>query len=451
MKIQSKYLYLAAVLFLAAGFFGIHARVLAMPQLYGGSGGAGCNPSPQQICFSGSEGQNVSSQTLAISNSTPNGGDTGTWSESISGGTPGWLSVSPTSGSLAAGQSNTVTLSINPNQAPGSYYATMNFTGADPRGNSITVGNNSINIEYDVSAPPACGPSCDPQNPIAQNSSMNASVACDSIDLSWTPGANDVSYNLFRSTSGSYNPNQVWQTTTSTNFSDTTVSPNTYYYYWIQAVVSPYNTLSDIVAFNPASGLSATKCQADFSISDKVVTALNGKPYTYSSSCIGAQSGRADTIMNNDTVTFSIDICNRGNSTATGIQVQDTMTNAVNPANFQVNGRTLGSPGACGSGGHVTICGNIIYISNLPAVPAGDNEIITYDATVSAPQGNTQHLLRFDNHAVFIFTTNSKYGGSNQGCTGTGDSSFAKGCAVDTGPIVFYNGSKPPTQKEIQP
>ncbi len=287
--------------------------------------------------------------------------------------------------------------------------------------------------------------------PAAYNTNTDSSVACGTILLSWGNGGNTSSYNLYKNTSNSQ-PGSVWQNVTSLTFTDSYpgVVPSSMYYYWIQAV-NPYG-VSAVVEFTPNTGISPTQCQADFSLSDKVVTQINNKNYAYNSTCIGNQSANAQTIANGDTASFSIDICNRGNLTATNIQVQDTLTNLTNPGNFKVNGSALGGAGNCGSNAPITICGDIInFNKNLPNIGPGSNDILTFDATVATPSGSSQQLQRFRNQAVFIYSTNGKTGPYNSGCVGQGDSSFSTGCNVDTGYIVFYNGSKSPIEHEVKP
>jgi len=82
--------------------------------------------SPTPLTFTTNEGENPPSQTLEICNT-----GTGTLNWSLSDGGTAWLSESPTSGSLGAGECEDVTVSVDTTgMAAGDYTATITITGS---------------------------------------------------------------------------------------------------------------------------------------------------------------------------------------------------------------------------------------------------------------------------------------------------------------------------------
>jgi hypothetical protein len=93
--------------------------------------------SPLALSFTALTGQPTASKTLTVQNS---GGQSGNWSVSVPSNAS-WLSVTPASGTTAAGESTTLTVSVNALNA-GTYQTTMVFTAgtqATPIAVSLTV------------------------------------------------------------------------------------------------------------------------------------------------------------------------------------------------------------------------------------------------------------------------------------------------------------------------
>jgi PKD repeat protein len=83
---------------------------------------------PTSLTFAAQEGTDPASQTLAVTNG---GGGTLDWTASATSGDPAWLGVAPASGSLEAGQSATLTVSVaSAGLSPGDYAGTLTVSGA---------------------------------------------------------------------------------------------------------------------------------------------------------------------------------------------------------------------------------------------------------------------------------------------------------------------------------
>ncbi len=360
-------------------------------------------------------GQSVTGTGAASYNETPSAQN---WIVTYLGGSTAYFS------SYTPSQSQSCT------SAGGSITFTLNFTDLPP-GNPTGACNG------------AGGGGCGQQlpTPTNYNSSGNppspwAAPICGQVLLLWGAGSNATSYNLYRSTNSS-SPGGVWQNTTSLNYTDTTALAGTTYYYWVQSQ-NAYGQSSQ-VQFQ-TFGVTPLRCQVDFSTSDKVVTQVNSTNLTYNSSCITSQSGAPTIIKNNDTLAFSIDLCNTGTWDANNVTLTDDLTN-TNLSNLTVTGHTGGSSFSTSTSGSVVTF-------NFGTIGQGRRGIVTFTAKVTAPVGNSQKLLRTFN-AVNISYTSTAPAPFTGGCTGT----YANGslCQRSTGYLVFYNGVKAPTIKEVNP
>ena len=76
-------------------------------------------------------------------------------------------------------------------------------------------------------------------------------VSTNQINLIWNDVANETSYTLFRNTVNDTNTIQRYGfLPDQTNYNDTNLSPNTYYYYWIKAYNGPSSSLYSTVVSN---------------------------------------------------------------------------------------------------------------------------------------------------------------------------------------------------------
>jgi len=83
---------------------------------------------PTSLTFAAQEGTDPASQTVTVTNG---GGGTLNWTAAATSGDPAWLGVAPASGSLGAGQSATLTVSVTgTGLAPGDYAGTVTLSGA---------------------------------------------------------------------------------------------------------------------------------------------------------------------------------------------------------------------------------------------------------------------------------------------------------------------------------
>jgi uncharacterized repeat protein (TIGR01451 family) len=268
---------------------------------------------------------------------------------------------------------------------------------------------------------------------------------------------------LYRSpnTSNSYQSGNPWIDTGSTSTSYDYVPPlNPGYYYWVASHNSAGAGSTSALA-GPTAQVEPTPCAANFGLSNKVVTQINSKPYPITTDgsssnntnigCIGGQTGNVpQTIRNGDTVTWSLNLCNNGSNDATNIVLTDSMINLTPvPGTYSINfskGPTQ-TPTPTLTGNCATGSCNLTF--NIAKIKKGENALLTFNSTVTNPIGATQALNRFANHASFSFSTSLPP--DNAGCIGVGTDAAHPCVLPDPGYMVFFNGSKAPTQTEINP
>jgi Viral BACON domain len=197
---------------------------------------------PAVLSFTGTDGsQNPSAQVVTISNP---GVLPFQWSSTISNGNGNWLSVSPQSGFVNKGESQSVVVAVNISTLlPGHYNAVITFTGQG----SGTVKDSPQNVYVSLTVMPQCALQVSPGNlsftdvylqpsPPAKVISLNGNQGC-TMPLSWSVSANTnsggqwltistmkgqtpayptVSVNAAGLTPGVYSGSLLFSTTTST-------------------------------------------------------------------------------------------------------------------------------------------------------------------------------------------------------------------------------------------
>ncbi len=285
---------------------------------------------------------------------------------------------------------------------------------------------------------PPTAPNGNGTNPIAYNTVSGGSgvpVACGQIKVVWGQVSNADSYNVYRGTSPATLAmlgnvaNIVGQPNNS--YLDQTPAQQVTYYYAVQSV--NVNGTSAQVLTN---AVMASQCQVDLSTADKVITSVNNQSYSYNSACIGTQSGTVNTIKVGDVLRMSINICNTGTNTANNVVATDDLSNTNlalhNPPNV--------------TGASMSQNGNVLTFT-VGSLASNTKAVIAFDVDVVA-NGSTQNLLRLRNIANVTYTSSGGNGAT--GCIGSNATS-SNPCTLDTGYVVFYNGSKAPTIKEINP
>ncbi len=329
-------------------------------------------------------------------------------------------------------QGNVTSLEYTDSGVPPVYTYYYWVESANTNGTSAAVRSNPVSSV-------SCGPGDPGGPPTAENTAINPAVACGQIRLTWTAGAGATSYNMHRSTTNVYPGGLPWQTTAGLTYTDTTPVTGTTYYYWITSVNG-----SGTSAPVGTGGVSSTSCQVDLSTSGKYVARVNGQPYPYTSSCSSAPVGGPRIIKKGDKIQFLIEVCNGGTVAANNVSVSDDLSAANSnlvvstPDNVTFVGGT--SP-------TYSRAGNVLTF-NLGTIPAGGRAAITFDADVTVPYTTTQNLLRFKNIGNVTYTSTAP--ASTTGCVGS-SATVPSPCSLDTGYIVFYNGLKAPTIKEINP
>ena len=180
------------------------------------------------------------SQVYTLANSGAAGLD---WSAT---NTAAWVSLSATSGSLAAGGNTTVTVSINANGlADGSY--TDNVTLVN-----LTYGSGTTNRTVILTVT---------EIPAAPSGLTATAVFPDQINLSWTDNSiNEDGFKIERALDNGGSPGAWTQIATVnsnvTAYSDTGLSPNTTYWYRVRA----YNSYGDSDYSNQADAVTPAPC-----------------------------------------------------------------------------------------------------------------------------------------------------------------------------------------------
>ena len=373
-------------------------------------------------------------KTANIQNNNPTGGLPMTANTNTA---PSWFTMdglSSLSGTLPANTTSPVTIALTSKStdgtwAVGTYTFSVTLTTSSGTQNASDYFDVRVNIDNN-------GPLAAPTAPVATNSG-GASGNCNVVYLNWNTGVGATGYDVYR------NGTQILTNYSGLSYTDNAVTPGTSYTYTIDSYRANGNKTSSQATFSNTP-IIPNRCVADFSTSDKVITALNGNAQPYTSTCVANGSGTTATIKNGDTLSFQLDLCNTGSVPALSVSVKDTLVqNLQNPRNYKINGVTT-TP---------TISGNTITF-NVGTINNGSTTLITFDADVPSSLGSTQALQRLENDGDITYTTAYILPGDVAGGNGNCKSSFnnsATACHISTGLVVFYNGLKTPTQKEFNP
>ena len=216
---------------------------------------------PPSLTFNGtSGGATPSGQTLTINNT---GSATLNWTFSRTGaGT--WCNLSSPSGSIAAGSSQNVTVTVSAPSNTGSF----NDCGIRISDSNATNSPQDASVTYVVipNNPGCIGGSCGgggggggggPGSPVTAVNST-----CQQITLSWQAASGASAYNVYRNTSNNSGTATAIQSNLSAlSYNDSSASVGTNYYYWVEAVggglVSPNKVGANT---NNSGGISPTSC-----------------------------------------------------------------------------------------------------------------------------------------------------------------------------------------------
>jgi uncharacterized repeat protein (TIGR01451 family) len=302
----------------------------------------------------------------------------------------------------------------------------VQYTGVDsntPNSQSCPSSGGNITFTLDfVSSVSA------PSNPIDTNNS------CGAINLAWSAGQGADSYDIFR------NGTQIASHYAGTSYTDSTVAVGTAYTYTIRSY-NQYGGNSGSVTFGP-SPITASACEVNLSTSDKLLEAVQGQTYPYNS-CVNSQGGNTSTINAGNTVTFRIDVCNTGTSTAQNVTVTDVLDSTYNHLTY-APGSSDTSPNSTSPGPG---SGEQTLVWNLGNIGSGQNKTVIVTAQ-TATTGSSAPTLPFSNTANISYTSTGSTS-SMGGCVGSYANSSAP-CSV-TYNSLFQNGAKLPSQQEIAP
>jgi hypothetical protein len=160
---------------------------------------------------------------------------------------------------------------------------------------------------------------------------------CGQADLYWDAVAGATGYNVYRNTvDDSVNGvtqvgSNVAQGTPASHYRDTTVAPGGTYFYWVTGIVSGFDSVK--TQSSPKS-VGITQCTGNLFPSDKEIVAVNGTNITPApTSCnqVSAPLPSYTTVKTGDVLSFSVNLCNSGNSTTSSISVTDSLTDLKMP------------------------------------------------------------------------------------------------------------------------
>jgi hypothetical protein len=165
-----------------------------------------------------------------------------------------------------------------------------------------------------------------------------------------------------------------------------------------------------------------------FGTADKDITSVNGTAVA-STACNTGTDPVSSTFRNGDTITFKVNLCNTGSSTASSISISDTLTNLIKPTTgwAATFGGVSVTPTESG-----TEPNRILTFSNLPGtIDPGATKSLIFTAVISAPTPLSNTIYRFQNNAR-ISTTKGNW-------------------TAATPLYLFYAGSKVPSKQEVAP
>ena len=232
--------------------------------------------SPSSLSFNASAGgANPPSQSLGISN-----GGLGTIAWSATSSAP-WLSITPASGS--APTTSTVSVATSGLSA-GSYAGSITVTAPGAQNSPQTV-----NVTLSVTTP-------DTQAPTPP-AGLSATVSGNSVSLSWVGSTDNVgvtAYNVYRSpTSGfAYSGGTLIGQTTSAAYTDTGLSPGTYYY--VVAALDAAANLSQ--ASNQSSATVAVAPPSSNLVGDQTIEARTDQNVAGSAEAFRSVASAAGTL-----------------------------------------------------------------------------------------------------------------------------------------------------------
>lgn len=316
------------------------------------------------------------------------------WSAAVS---QSWCHLSPSSGSVIPGGSANVNVSVDRPSNVGTFGCSITVyeTGNPTNGQQAAV-------SYKVDSSVVVNPS----------QVIAASVACGSVTVSWQPGRNAASYNLYRSTTNSL-PSTIYAAGLSgTSYEDTNASLNTKYFYWVASVGATGGATAASV--NNSQGISPSPCEADLTPSDKNLNAINGVSQPHNGCDYNQFQGTPQdkTLKNGDILTFGINICNiKGTADATTITLKDKLLNLSSPPggfNAMVDGQPLVFVTRTPQAGEYSYdTANFELDFNLGVVSKGLAKQITYDAQVKTQTNNAIGCVKCQSQTVISFKKDS--------------------------------------------
>ncbi len=250
-------------------------------------------------------------------------------------------------------------------------------------------------------------PPVQPTNIVASNQ------VCETVDLTWDKGAGTTpaGYRVYRRTQGTGTATDSWNrvgsdipTTGATSYSYHDGGPllvhgSNYY------AVSSYdvNNLESAKANASPSSIVPRYCGPSLTASDIDLTQVAGhitKSFT-GQACSGTSevaSLPANSLFSpNDTVTFTLNICNSGTQDMTGIVAHITAANLTNYSML-----VQPSPAGCATITNLSSTAMDFTVNTLTAPPLGviaTSCTITYRATVTLPPGVSNQYQRFQSVA----------------------------------------------------
>ncbi len=358
------------------------------------------NLSTTSLSFSATSGSlTPSSQTINLWNT---GNANLSWNATTD---QNWCHVSPSSGNLSPNSNTNLAVSVDAPSNIGTFNCTVTVT--DPNASNSP---RALLVNYQVSAE-VIG------NPTNVRATANN---CSSISLTWNAGANATKYHIFRSINGQLPIAPYKISYEGTSFTDTTVSSNNFYYYWVESLGG--DGFKVPATQNFLGGVSLTSCpdvppvvpptssgSPNLSSSDKNLRAISGKLQP-NQDCDGKFQGLPleRNFREDDVLTYEVNLCNlNGTGDALNVIVKDNLMNFNQPSDgwkAVVDGVPLifvyGQPGV---GEYSYDVATKILTFNLGRLSKQSAKQIIYEVKIQSESSTTNPCPKCQNKASLLF------------------------------------------------
>jgi hypothetical protein len=261
-----------------------------------------------------------------------------------------------------------------------------------------------------------------PSNVQAFNTSLDSTVPCGAIKVTYTPSpdvpaGNNGGTQLYRD--GYY----VSSGSPALDVLSDLDGAGSSHTYTVRASKEGSPGVWSYSSFATASPnpITATPCSSSLTTSDMDIAEVGGINHSFSVCSGETELSFAQGLYSNDVIRMAIHICNTGTSTVPNVSTETTLTNLSNPSNFQFTGCNTVTP---------QINDNTIELNGLGNITAGGICTIEFDVRITPQINLTDNYYR-------IQAQTDIYEGSSYSTT------------IRTPPILTSNGGSVPKREEV--